>query len=479
MKKMGAILLSFSLLIALFPQLTIAAQNTNFKQDLAQYLKEISEERGFDVTEEDIAISLSYYDESLETYHSVEVLSEFLGEVIQADLSNLDYIYEEFELDEESLKQLLEEYGEDINDYIFLDDLYDVLDFYTFEQDPNFDQDLIDYLAKVSQERGFDVTQEDIEASLAIYESRLDEFETVEELSGFLGEVIQADLSNLDYFYEFYELDKQALLDLLKENREDINDYIYIDDLDNAIWPYFEGEFLPGSEEELVEELLPIFMAAIDLTEEELQRIENHLLSLEEQFSNPATLEKLEQLAERMMAFEEFDVATELTASQIVELLSIYEEFLTLFNLQASFSLVNGNSESPLSLMDLLNMEELKGANLKIVLSTTDGQFLADMIVTGEMVDSETIVDTGKQIEESAEEVTNTVQQPPVSKKVDHQPASKEDKQKTVSRKNSGEQKTVKGAKLPKTASDFIPNALLGLLIIAGGILMYRKVRKA
>ena len=50
MKKMGAILLSFSLLIALFPQLTIAAQNTNFEQDLAQYLKEISEERGFDVT---------------------------------------------------------------------------------------------------------------------------------------------------------------------------------------------------------------------------------------------------------------------------------------------------------------------------------------------------------------------------------------------------------------------------------------------
>ncbi|MGE7187154.1 LPXTG cell wall anchor domain-containing protein [Peribacillus sp. NPDC006672] len=34
-------------------------------------------------------------------------------------------------------------------------------------------------------------------------------------------------------------------------------------------------------------------------------------------------------------------------------------------------------------------------------------------------------------------------------------------------------------AKLPKTASDYIPNALLGLFIVLFGSLMYRKIKKA
>jgi processed acidic surface protein len=418
-------------------------------------------------------LSLSYYEDSIENYDSVEEMAQFLGEIIKADYSNLDYIYEEYELNEESLNQLLKENGEEINDYIFLDNLDTAVFFYTedgvFERDPNFEQDLVDYLAKVSEQRGFEVTKEDVEASLAIYESNLEEFETVEDLSDFLGEVIQVDYSNLDYFYETYELDQQALFNLLEENGEDINDYVYIDDLDNTVWLYV-GDELPGIDEEIAEDLLPIFQEEIDLTDEELQRIENHLMSLEEHLSNAETLERLEQLGNRMMAFDDFDVATELTAEQMAELASIYEEFLSIFNLKASFSLVNGGSETPLSLVDLIKIEELKGANLKVALYSSDGQFLADLIVTGEIVDSDLVTETGEQIEESAEEVTKVVEQPPISKS---------EKQINIIQKKTEEHKTVKGAKLPKTASDYIPNALFGFFIIMAGIFMYRKVRNA
>ncbi|MFB3163798.1 processed acidic surface protein [Neobacillus sp. 179-J 1A1 HS] len=471
MKKLGAILLSFSLLIGLFPQLTIAAQNTTFEQDLIQYLNEVSEVRGFEVTKEDIEASLAAYEDNIENYESVEDLRSFLGELIKSDLSNLDSIYEEFELDEEGLHQLLIENGEELNDYIFLDNLYSAVSFYTedgvFERDPNFDQDLVEYLAMVSEERGFEVTKEDIETSLAIYESTLEEFESVEDLSAFLSEVIKADLSNLDYFYENYELDQKALFQLLEENGKDLNDYVYVDDLENAVWEYSGDELNPGMDEEIAEELLPIFQEEIDLTDEELQRIEEHLMSLEEQLSDPAILERLEELGNRMMAFEEFDAAAELTAEQIAEIASIYDEFLSIFKLKADFTLVKGGSETPLSFWDLLKMEELKGANLKVALFSTDGQLLADLIVTGEMVDSETVIETGEQIEESTEEVTKTVEQPAAAKP-----------QKSMSNVKS-EVKTVKGAKLPKTASDYLPNALLGLAVVLIGILIFRKVRKA
>ncbi|KKI90583.1 hypothetical protein WQ54_21915 [Bacillus sp. SA1-12] len=483
MKKLGAILLSFSLLIGLFPHLTKAASNTKFEQELTQYLQEVSNERGFEVTKEDIEASLALYEDSIENYDSVEEMGDFLGEVIKADLSNLENIYEAYELDEEGLHQLLQENGDEINDYIFLDDLDTAVYFYTeegvFERDPNFEQDLVNYLTKVSNERGFEITKEDIEASLAIYETNIDEFETVEDLSDFLGEVIKADLSNLDYFYENYELDRQAIIQLLEENGEDINDYVFIDDLDNAVWTYYEGELFPGMGEEIAEDLLPIFQEEIDLTDEELQRIEGHLMSLEEHFSNPETLERLDELGNRMMAFEDFDFATELTAEQITELASIYEELLSIFKLKVSYSLVKDGSETPLSLVDLMKIEELKGANLKVVLSNTDGHFLADLIVTGEIVDSETVIETGEQIEESAEAVIETTESSPVAKSEKHTSPIKSEKQKVVATQKNMEQRTVKGAKLPKTASDYIPNTLFGLFIALFGILMYRRVKIA
>ncbi|MBT2646968.1 processed acidic surface protein [Bacillus sp. ISL-34] len=469
MKKLWIILVSFTLLISLFPQLASAAPSKNFEQELTKYLKEVSLVRGFEVTKDDIETSLSFYDESIKNFESIDDLKEALGEVIKADSSNLDTIYEDYNLTNESLIQLLHENGEELDDYIFIWDLDEAVYFYAeegdFERDPNFDKELVNYLAKVSKERGFEVTKEDIEASLKLYDFNTEEFESVKELSEFLGDVIKADLSNLDYFNENYGLDKQALLQMLEENGEDINDYIYIDNLEETVWNLTGG----GMDGEVADDLLPIFEEELGLTEEELQRLEDHLMSLEEHLSNPETVKRLEELGNRMMAFEEFDVATELTAEQLAEMASIYEELLSIFKLNVSYSLVKSGSESPVSLLDLMKLEELKGANLKILIYTTDGKFLADLLITGEMVDSDTLTNAGGQIKESAKEVQKTIEKAPVAKPV---------KQKIITHTNS-EHQTVKGAKLPNTASDYLPSALLGLFIVLFGSLMYRKIRKA
>ncbi|MDO7486903.1 processed acidic surface protein [Peribacillus frigoritolerans] len=469
MKKLWTILVSFTLLISLFPQLASAASSKNFEQELSKYLKEVSLVRGFEVTKDDIETSLSFYDESIENFESIGDLKEALGEVIKADLSNLDAIYDDYNLTNESLINLLHENGEELDDYIFIWDLDEAVYFYTeegdFERDPNFDKELVNYLAKVSKERGFQVTKEDIEASLELYDLSTEEFESVEELSEFLGDVIKADLSNLNYFNENYGLDKQALLQMLEENGENINDYIYIDNLEETVWNLTGG----GMDGEVAEDLLPIFEQELGLTEEELQRLEDHLMSLEDHLSSPETVKQLEELGNRMMAFEEFDVATELTAEQIAEMASIYEELLSIFKLNVSYSLVKSGSESPVSLLDLMQLEELKGANLKIAIFNTDGKFLADLLITGDMVDSDTLTNAGGQIKESAKEVQKKIEKAPVAKPV---------KQKISTQTNSVHQ-TVKGAKLPNTASDYLPSALLGLLLVLFGSLMYRKIRKA
>ncbi|PLS16470.1 processed acidic surface protein [Bacillus sp. M6-12] len=476
MKKLGAIILSLSMLMAFFPQLTMAAQSSDFEQELTEYLHKSSVARGFEVTKEDIEASLAAYDESLSKFGTVKEVSDFLGEVIQADYGNLDEFFEENALNEESLEQLLQENGEEMTDYIFVDDLYEAVYTYTeedgvFERETDFEQKLTNYLTEISKIRGFKVTKAQLESSLNFFGDDLESYETVQDLKEFLGDVIKADMSNLDYFKENYELDQQAIISLLKENGKGLADYVYIDELEADIWEFSEGR-LPGMEEELTEELLPMFEEELGLTEQELKRLEDHFTALEDYFSDEVILERMEQLGERMMQFGDFNSIEEITPEQLAELNSIYEEFLSVFKLKASYSLVLNDAETPLSIADMMQLEELKGAKLKIALYSTDGTFLADLLITDELVDSETVTLAGEQMNESAEEVVALAQTAPIVK------AKEKILEKREKQQNSPF-KTVKGAKLPKTASDYIENTLIGIFLALGGVLMFRKVRKA
>lgn len=233
---------------------------------------------------------------------------------------------------------------------------------------------------------------------------------------------------------------------------------MYIEDLDEIVWASNEEEF-PEVEEEMIGELLPIILEQIDLTEEELKQLGEHFMSVEDYLSNPETLERLNKLGERLMAFENVTLSTEFSEEQFAELESIYGELLSIFKLDLTYSLIKGGLETLLSLIDLSKIKDLKDASLKVELYSTDSQFLADFIITNELLSS-----VGELIEDFAEEVIEIVKQPSIAKP---------EKQKDV------ESKTVKGAKLPKTASNYIPNTLLGLFIAFAGILMYRKVKNA
>ncbi|MBN3554172.1 processed acidic surface protein [Fictibacillus nanhaiensis] len=312
------------------------------------------------------------------------------------------------------------------------------------------EKELTEFLEEVSSERGIEFSKVDLEDYVMEYfEEDLAFFENVTELRDSLGAVIKSDYSNLETIYEDYELDQESLFSLLEENGESIDNYIFVDDL------YFDVSFFLDVEEMPEMPEIGDMFAEFDLTEDELNAMMEHLVALEDKLSDPAMEERLMDLADRMMAFEDFESVDDLTDAQISEFLSISQELLNIFELQPKFFLTNGTDTQPLSLKELLYLKDMKkGYKLKIEFYDLKGKFILDMLFTAEMIGAKIIQETGKDIKEV----------PKVVEKIEKV-------------KSSPKHKTVKGAKLPKTASDYGTNMMLGLGIALVGGFMFRRLK--
>lgn len=391
-----------SLLVGLFlvivPSVGSAAPS---ESELNNFLQEI------EWTQKELAEYLDFYDLTIKDFEDMEELQYFLGEV----------------LTEENLNQLLEDYGltlEEATELLILNGELEqgqaILDVYTFLDD--VDWDLYFYtLTPVTDE-------------------------TIKDL------------------LEEYGLTYKELLALLAENDDALENYDYIEDLDWAIWYYMYGQY----EEDYDDDIYDLF-AEIGLTDEELDRLWDHFMTLD--IENPAFFEKLEELAYRMMAFEEFEGATELTAAQIAELLDIFTQLIDLLELDVEFYLVKGDEKNPITFNTLATMTTTNGYDLLIELYNKQGDFLADILLTAEMLGSEIIQDTGKDLK-TVEEI--------VVPKVDNEP-SKSEPANSNAGKDKPAVKTEHGAKLPKTASNYLENVALGISVMLMGIILYRRFR--
>ncbi|QMT16636.1 processed acidic surface protein [Planococcus maritimus] len=304
-----------------------------------------------------------------------------------------------YELTRAELNSLLEEFGDldtgvDVLDgdfIIFVEELEQSLDFYL-----NFDQDLTPI--------------------------------TDENLAWLLEDFGFASKEELEQFLNFFD--------------ESLADYEFIEDLESSIMFYQEDWLFDLDMESVFSEF--------GLTEQELERLAQHFETLD--YTNPQFEERLMALSERMIAIEEFSTVTELSAEQIAELLSIYDEFMEIFEMEAKYYFVKGDEKKEMSVQSLVSLESTDGYDLLIELYNTQGEFLADILLTADMFGSDLIIDTGKELEDSTATITPTPT-PPVD--------------------NTNQ--TVKGGKLPKTASDFASNMTFGLAIIAFGALLFRR----
>ncbi|MCM3527589.1 processed acidic surface protein [Cytobacillus oceanisediminis] len=394
MKRLS-IIIAFILLLSLFPAVSLAAPS---EDEVAEFVKETN------WSEEGLIDHLEYFwDMNIEDFDTLEEMIEYLGEPITEE--NLQQLLAEYDLEtEEELVALLAENGEmettdDVRDvFRYIDALHSTVSFLTYT--------------------GTEINEETLKQLL-----------------------------------NDYGLTKEELISLLEENDDSLENYEYIEDLDIMVSIYFGGDELPGEDE------MNQILADIDLTDEELEALFAHFMTLD--FENPDLLEKMMDLESRLMAFGEFDSAGDLTEAEIAELISIMQEMMDLFQLDAEFYLVKDGEKTHLTTAEMVALEETKGHDLLIELYNTQGQFLADMIITAEMFSSELIEDT----------VTDLNQAETVIKK--QGPA----KVKPVSK----HPKTVKGGKLPNTAGNYIEGVLagIGLTLLGMAILHRRKVRAA
>jgi len=381
-------------------------------------------------------------------------------------------------------------------------------------QSKTFDIDLSTYLKEVSEIRGSEVTKDDIEYALYSFDETLsvDDFKTIEELKDFLGEPIASDLHNLNGIYMDYNLNEKSLKALLNENGLTIDDFIYEEDLYYAVYLYTEGSVEVSSNQldetekvsdlEELSDLLGFLQDEFGLTVEEMDRINAHLSSIDDELSDLTTLYRLNDVGTRLTSFKQLKTAKELTPDQIADLLSIYNEIASIFHMKSSFVLIQGDSEKPLSFVNLMNLEEIKRSNLRITLSTTEGRFLADLILKGDMVNSNVLTAAGEELQKPAEQAKetslkeanskaignntdnlSTEKEMPVTakkietiveKKQDVAPLSKEVK----SSKYSKSKPVDEGKVMPETATNYLLAIMLGVVVAMLGLLVYRSVKK-
>lgn len=457
MKKTGAILLVLALLACLFPRTVQAAEAEDFNTELTTYLEAIGNERGREVTKEDLEYVLGLYSESFSDFDSVDGLKDFMGEVIKADYSNLNTIYEKYGLTMDTLTKVLSDNGETLDDYIFLNELEDTLYFYDGEeeitQEAGFDEKLTNYLNEISAVRGFTATPEMIEAMLNRYEVTSKDFETVEDLKDFLGDVIQADLSNLDYFYEEYSLTPDDINAFLNSSGKTIADYVFIEDLEFDLLYSNTGSITYAYLMSTLEEEFPGITGSLGLTEEEFNAANAYFNSLSDYYNSEETQNKLMDLLSRFGMLMENLQSTDkdVTIDQMMEMQSIYQELQDILKIKISYSLIQDGKKIPLTLADLMGKEDLENATLNITIYTDSSEFLMDIHISSDMF--------GTIIED-----------------IGSLPGTNTDNGTTGSGTPAETIKTVKGGKLPKTASNHMTLILLGgLSMLTGAVVLIKR----
>ncbi|MBM7587015.1 processed acidic surface protein [Bacillus pakistanensis] len=288
------------------------------------------------------------------------------------------------------------------------------------------------------------LTEEELVEHLSFYyDEELASFASINELSDYIGErLTEENLLPVLESHGFVSVEEATnyLIEYgeILEGEDIISTYLFTSALDETLYFYEEVEF--DAEE--------IGLDEFDLTSEEMTALFEHLMTLE--IDDKEFEEKLLALDARLMALGDFESAEDLTTAQIEELYNVMNELLALFKLQAKFYLLDADGNTRLlSSQELISLESTNGQDLLIEIYDLNGNFLADMIFTSDMFDSEWF-----------EETTESIASPETVKAV------------TEPLKTS-----VKGAKLPKTAGFYTEKLIVGIALLLMGLLLFRKWR--
>lgn len=287
----------------------------------------------------------------------------------------------------------------------------------------------------------------------------------------------------IEYILGNYGITYDELVALLAEDGKSLDDFTFIEELDEYLWdkiewpeePYYEGLF-----------------QEFGFTYKELDNLFTHLYKIVE--AHPETVDQLTSLADRMEAFDGFESATELTAEEIAEMFSIGTALIDVLKLDAKFYLAKPGEQKSISFADLLDLKQIEGYDLLVVLYDLDGEKLADFIITADMFNGAFLNEAGTEIDEAGKETEEAVNNPapapaPPAKtkaekeekvaKVDKTAPAKQSEPKKDNTSSKKVTKTVDGAKMPKTATDYPMYTFIGLGMTLVGFILFRRFKMA
>jgi processed acidic surface protein len=431
MKKIIPLTLAASIAFGTVP-ISALAFNTN-DPAFQDYLKEIG------MSQEELEEYLSYDGYILEDFQDVEDLRSELGEPLREE--NLKILLADYDLTEEELKELLIENGElepnqEITDvFKFYNDLEEYIDFLMEEaySTPITEETLTAYL----QEQN--MTKEQLIALLEKHGESLEDFTYIEELADtveYYQNLTPLTEENLNEFLKTIGLTRQQLEALLEENDDSLDNYTTVEELADAVMFYMIPDF-----------------SELGLTDEELEKLSSHFESLN--VEDPQFASKMEEIGKRLDAISlyDFEGIKELSAEQIAEMTDVMQDMLDLFQLDVKFYLTKNGEKKPLNLASLMTMETTNGYDLFIEIYNKQSELLADLVLTADMFDSDFFKEIGGDLQKTSK-------------------VAKLEKTKKPTKR------TVKGAKLPKTASSYMQNMLIGVVLAAAGAFLFR-ARKA
>jgi processed acidic surface protein len=256
------------------------------------------------------------------------------------------------------------------------------------------------------------MTQEELEEYLSYYDLTLNELKSAEELRETLGPAVTPE--TLQNLLKQYELTEAELTELLMEYGEleegdsiiDTFHFIYdIEDIIDLEMDYDEEEM--EYDEEEISDLMDGLFTEIGLTDEELDRFMNHLLPIVE---DPSLESRIMAISDRMNQLEYFETIDELSAEQVAELLSIYNDLQSLLQIQFKFALIQDGVTTNLSLEALFQLKELTNASLLVSIYDLNGNFLLDFTLTGEMIGSDLVKETGNDMKQSTEVISKVAE---------------------------------------------------------------------
>ncbi|SDD06064.1 processed acidic surface protein [Terribacillus halophilus] len=376
---------------------------------------------------------------------SVEELRESLGDPVtsenfQAFLDENNYTAEQFE---QRLKdQGYAEKGYTAKDVLLVTDLYYVMGEPVNAVNLQMLADDLDMtekeLADLFAENGFDLYS-------YVY---MDD----------LYEMIYNDINGVSLHFLLLEVDmsKEELDQLLNDNGMTLDDFASYDELASFI--YTES----GYEFEMEWESVSSFLQAIGISKEEYLNFYDHLHTVLSSMDE-AFFERLLALYDRLEVFSDFETINELDDSQREEIVSIWAEAMDLFQLQAKFYLVDGETKQEVTIEELSRITDIGNQILFVELYDADGNLLMDFSLTGDLVNHD-IFDIPAAVEQPKPAVEQAApkHKAPVKEKVTVTPA--ETATKTVKEE---------GKRLPDTASPVGNVLLTGAVLMAAGAVLY------